>query len=153
MDIGLIGAGAIANFLLKEVNQNQYGNLRIKSIFVRSKEKYQVLEKKFGVTLFTNLEKFLDSGIDIVVEAANIDAVKTLIPAVIKKKDVMLISVGALADEALLTEISNLIHKYKACCSFAIWCHRWFGFAAKCTCSWHSYKCFIDNSKTCSLAN
>ena len=53
------------------------------------------------------------SGIDIVVEAANIDAVKTLIPGVIKKKDAMLISVGALADEALLTEISNLVHKYK----------------------------------------
>ena len=60
MEIGLIGAGAIANFLLIEINQKQYGNLRIKSILVRSKEKYQVLEKKFGVTLFTNLEEFLD---------------------------------------------------------------------------------------------
>ncbi len=113
MNIGLIGAGAIANFLLKEINQNQHGNLRIKSILVRNKEKYQLLESNFGVKLFTDLEAFLNSEIDIVVEAANINAVKTLLPSVIKKKDVVLISVGALADETLLTEISNLVNEYK----------------------------------------
>ena len=47
------------------------------------------------------------------VEAANIEAVQKLLPFVIKKKDAVLISVGALADEALLTEISNLANEYK----------------------------------------
>ncbi|MFS0820363.1 aspartate dehydrogenase [Bacillus sp. 1P02SD] len=113
MNIGVIGAGAIATFLLKEVNQNQHENLRIKNILVRNKEKYEGLESNFGVKLFTDLQAFLDSEIDIVVEAANIHAVKTLLPSVIKKKDVVLISVGALADEALLTELSNLVKEYK----------------------------------------
>lgn len=113
MNIGVIGAGAIATFLLKEINQSQHENLRIKSILVRNKEKYGVLESNFGVKLFTDLNAFLDSEIDIVVEAANIHAVKTLLPSVIKKKDVVLISVGALADEALLTELSNLVKEYK----------------------------------------
>ncbi|WP_246197286.1 aspartate dehydrogenase domain-containing protein [Cytobacillus depressus] len=70
-------------------------------------------ESNFGVKLFTDLNEFLDSKIDIVVETANIDAVKTLLPSVIKKKDTVLISVGALADEALLTEISHLFNEYK----------------------------------------
>jgi aspartate dehydrogenase len=113
MNIGLIGAGAIANFLLEKINYNQHGILRIKSAFVRNKERYRLLESKFGVTLYSDLDEFLDSEIDIVVEAANIDAVKTLLPSVIKAKDVVLISVGALADEALLTEISTLANEYK----------------------------------------
>ncbi len=113
MNIGLIGAGAIANFLLEEINQNQHNSLRIKSIFVRDKEKYRLLESNFDVRLFTDLEAFLDSEIDVVVEAANINAVKTLVPSVIKKKDVVLISVGALAEEGLLTEISQLANEHK----------------------------------------
>lgn len=113
MNIGLIGAGAVATFLLKEINQNQLAELQIKSILVRNTEKYRLLESKFGVKLYTDLNSFLDSEIDIVVEAANIHAVKTLLPSVIKKKDVVLISVGALADEGLLNEISNLVKKYK----------------------------------------
>ncbi|MCC3357794.1 aspartate dehydrogenase [Bacillus sp. REN16] len=113
MNIGLIGAGAIAHFLLKEINQKHHEDLQITSILVRNKEKYQLLEPKFGVKLFTDLNAFLDSEIDIVVEAANIHAVKTLLPSVIKKKDAVLISIGALADEALLTEISILVNKYK----------------------------------------
>jgi aspartate dehydrogenase len=113
MNIGVIGAGAVATFLLKEINQNQLAELQIKSILVRNTEKYRLLESKFGVKLFTDLNSFLDSEIDIVVEAANIHAVKTLLPSVIKKKDVVLISVGALADEALLNEISNLVKEHK----------------------------------------
>ncbi|MFC5591432.1 aspartate dehydrogenase [Sporosarcina soli] len=113
MNIGIIGAGAIAHFLLEKINRHRHENLRISSVFVRNKEKYRLLESAYGVSLYTDLEKFLDSDIDLVVETANIDAVKTLLPSVLKKKDAVLISVGALADEALLTEISDLAHAYK----------------------------------------
>lgn len=113
MNIGLIGAGAIAHFLLEELNQKQQKNLHIKSIFVRDKKKYQLLEADFGVELFTDLEAFLDSEIDLVVEAADINAVKALVPTVIKRKDVVLISVGVLADEGLLAEIRYLTDTYK----------------------------------------
>lgn len=113
MNIGLIGAGAIANFLLKEINRNQHEDLNIRSIFVRDKDKYRSLEVNFGVKLFTDLNAFLDSDIDIVVEAANIQAVKTLVPVVLQKKAVVLISVGALADATLLTEIDRLVKEYK----------------------------------------
>lgn len=113
MNIGLIGAGAIANYLLQEINEKQHKELNIKSIFVRNKEKYRELEDKFAIKLFTELDEFLDSGIDIVVEAANIDATKTFLPTILVKKDCVLISVGALADEKLLGEMSELIKKSK----------------------------------------
>lgn len=113
MNIGLIGAGAIAHFLLEEINQKQQDNLHITSIFVRDKEKYQRLEEDFGIKLFTDLDAFLDLEIDIVVEAADINAVKVLVPSIIKRKNVVVISVGALADEGLLAEINDLTDKYK----------------------------------------
>ena len=113
MNIGVIGAGAIARFLLEKVNQSQHETLRITSVFVRDREKYQLLESAFGVTVYTNLEEFLGSEIDLVVEAANIEAVKTLLPSVMKAKDVVVISVGAFANEALLAEVSVLAATYK----------------------------------------
>lgn len=112
MKIGLIGAGAIAHFLLDKINHHQLGALRITSIFVRDSDKYQLLESDFGVTLYTDLNEFLESEIDIVVEAANINAVQNLLPSVIQKKDTVIISVGALADEALLAEISQLANEH-----------------------------------------
>jgi aspartate dehydrogenase len=112
MDIGVIGAGAITHFLLEELNERQYERLRMKSIYVRNKEKYLELELKYGITLYTDLELFLDSGIDIVVEAASVEAVKSMLPTVIKQKDTVLISVGALADETIFTEMSNLADEH-----------------------------------------
>ena len=108
MNIGLIGAGAIANFLLEEINDARHEKLRITSVYVRNRDKYQRLEASFNVKLYTDFDTFLESGIDLVVEAANVEAVRELIPATIRKKDAVLISIGALVDEALLTEITEL---------------------------------------------
>ena len=58
LNIGLIGAGAIANFLLDNVNRKQHENLRITSVFVRNKEKYRLLESEFGAKLYDDLENF-----------------------------------------------------------------------------------------------
>ena len=112
MKIGIIGAGAIANFLLEKINGVQHEKLKINSILVRDQEKYYFLESKYQVKLYSELETFLDSDIDIVVEAADIDAVKALLPSVIKKKDVVLISIGALSDDVLLTQLNQHVHEY-----------------------------------------
>jgi len=110
MNIGIIGAGAIANFLLKEINEKKQENLKISSLYVRNKEKYAHLESQFGVKLFNDIEDFLNSDVEIVVEAAKLEAVNALIPTVLKKKDTVLISVGALADENLLNEINETVN-------------------------------------------
>lgn len=106
--IGLIGTGAIANYLLTEINHNNHENLRIVSAYVRNKEKYQSLSDKFGIDLYTEIDSFLNSDIDIVVEAATVMATKRLLPKVVKKKDAVIISIGALVDEELLKNITQL---------------------------------------------
>ncbi|MHA6253191.1 aspartate dehydrogenase [Oceanobacillus sp. CAU 1775] len=108
MNIGLIGSGAIGKFLLNQINGEKHNRLSIKSILVRNKEKYQELESKYDVKLYTDVDKFLDSGIDIVAEAANVETVREVIPEVVKKKDAILISIGALVDESLLAELNRL---------------------------------------------
>lgn len=112
MKIGLIGAGAIAHFLLEEINEKRQENLRITSVFVRDMEKHHLLESNYGVKLYTEIDAFLDSEIDIVVEAANIEAVHSLLPAAIRKKDVVLISIGALVDEELLAGLNTLANEF-----------------------------------------
>lgn len=113
MNIGIVGAGAIAHFLLKEINQKDHNDLRVKSVFVKDKIKYETVASQFEVELFTDLNDFLSSDIDVVVEAADINAVKDLVPDIITQKDVVVISVGAFADMELVTKISHLAHKYK----------------------------------------
>ena len=108
MDIGIIGAGAIANVMLERINHDSHENLKITSVFVRNEEKYQHLTEEFGVTLYTDLDRFLSSGIDMVVEAANGEVVKEHLSEVLKHKDAMLISVGALSDGELVAELMRV---------------------------------------------
>lgn len=112
MNIGLIGAGAIAHFLLQELNEREQKGLWVQSVYVREKETYTALEERFGVTLYTDLEAFLLSNIDLVVEAATIEAVRELVPTILKQKPVVLISIGALADEQLLQQLTTLSGAY-----------------------------------------
>lgn len=112
MNIGLIGAGAIGKFLLDEINKSAHESLKVSSVLVRDREKYKSLESDYGVELFTRTGEFLSSDIDIVVEAATVEAAKELLPGVIKEKDVLLISTGALADEDLVADVTRNANEY-----------------------------------------
>lgn len=109
MNIGLIGAGAIGQFLLKHTKRQD--NLHITSILVRDEEKYRYLVDEYDVGLYTNLSDFLKSNIDIVVEAANVEAVKQYLKDVLKIKDMMVISIGAFSDTSLLEDVKENQHK------------------------------------------
>src|SRR5690625_5267864 len=113
MIIGLIGAGAIANFLITEINENKHDNLLITSVFVRNKEKYLAVEEIFVITIFTDLDHFVDSDIDIVAEAATVEGAENLLHKIIKKKDLVLISIGALVDETILKETLQLAETHQ----------------------------------------
>lgn len=105
MNIGIIGGGAIAQFLLKQ-------DLRVKSILIRDLERYQFLAENYGVKLFTELEAFLNSGIDLVLEAANIEAVKAYMPRILKNMDALVISIGAFSDQEFAGEIYKTLEKF-----------------------------------------
>src|SRR5699024_5531004 len=99
MRVGLIGAGAIATYLMEEAEHHTY---KVESILVRDKQKYAYLEEKFGVKLYEDVDSFIASSIDIVVEAATVEAVQTFLPQIIAEKDAVIISIGAFVDDAFL---------------------------------------------------
>ncbi|CAM3306840.1 aspartate dehydrogenase [Nosocomiicoccus ampullae] len=109
MNIGLIGAGAIGRFLLNHMKSQD--NLHVTSILVRDEEKYHYLVDEYNVELYTNLNDFLKSNIDIVVEAANVEAVKYYLKDVLNIKDMMVISIGAFSDTSLLEDVKENQHK------------------------------------------
>ena len=109
MKVGLIGAGAIGTYLLEELNRKKDKNIRVTSILVRNFEKYQHLEKQYDIRLYTSLDEFLDSDIDIAVEAANVQTVREMLPKIVRQKDAVIISIGALAEEKFLNEIKEII--------------------------------------------
>src|SRR5690625_1522274 len=109
MRVGLIGAGAIGTYLLEEINRKEDKAMRITSIFVRNLEKYQHLEEQYDISLYTKLDEFLDSHIDVVVEAANVQAAREMLPNIVPRKETVVISIGALADEKFLNEIKEMM--------------------------------------------
>lgn len=109
MKIGIIGAGAISQFLIRELKEQE--NFQVTSILVRNEEKYKELARKYHLELFTNVEAFLQGDFDIVVEAADIEAVTELVPKILREKRVVLISVGALADERLMDKLLSIIEE------------------------------------------
>lgn len=105
MKIGIIGAGSIATFIMEETQQKQKDELTVKSLFVRNLKKYEQLAADYGVELFDDIDQFLDSGIDIVVEAANVAAAQQFVPKVLEKKK----------SSSLVSEHSLMKHFWKKC--------------------------------------
>lgn len=113
INIGLIGAGAIAEYLLTEINHKNEYLVKITHILVRNKQKYIGLEKKYNVIITDDINVLIESPIDLIVEAANIEAVKRYLPKVIKYKSVVIISVGAFVNEDFLKNIYALAKAHK----------------------------------------
>src|SRR5699024_12464831 len=112
MNIGIVGAGAIATFLMKKINQDGAHDLKVNSVFVRNHDKYTHLKQQYNVKLFDELDAFLESDIDVVVEAANIKAVHELFTKIIPKKDIVLISIGAFVVATFYDELNQLAESH-----------------------------------------
>lgn len=112
MKVGIIGAGTIATFLLKEIQEQAADVMSINSLYVRDLDKYKNLEDKYDIQIYDDFDSFLDSNIDIVVEAANVNAVQELVPRALEKKEVAIISIGALSDKRFLEQIDTVAKRY-----------------------------------------
>ncbi|MFD2368676.1 aspartate dehydrogenase [Brevibacillus sp. GCM10020057] len=113
MKIGLIGGGTVATFLAKSINRDHKlpGN-SVEAVLLRKPDVAGEWECAYGVRAFTDVEAFLAAGIDIVVEAATVEAVRDYAELVISRgKDLVVISVGALVDQELYDRLSGLCRK------------------------------------------
>jgi aspartate dehydrogenase len=101
MELGLIGFGAVARFLLEAVNERQVvPGARFTRVAVRE-ESLDGRDPDRGVVWCTPQE-LVESPVDVVVEAASVEAAaQWAVPLVEAGKQVVMLSVGALVDPAL----------------------------------------------------
>ena len=109
MNIGIIGTGNIATYLLEQVNCNHMASGRITAIFGRNQEVGHRLSEQFEVDFFTDLQEFLKVPLDIIVEAATVEAAALYLKDVVaNKKDLVVSSIGVFKDIAFLDGVKDL---------------------------------------------
>jgi len=109
--IGLIGKGNLGTYLLQKINKEQLLPNTIISAILDEREKSRVelptLANTYGSKAFYDIDSFLQSDIDIVVECSNIEAAKKYALDVIRKKELMIISIGAFADHSFAQRLEQ----------------------------------------------
>ncbi|HEX7032731.1 MAG TPA: aspartate dehydrogenase [Nitrososphaera sp.] len=106
--IALLGCGTIGSQLALAVDSRKVANASLVALFDIYEKNIQNLKNKLHTNpnAYSEFREFLSSGADIVIEAASQDAVRTLGKAVLEAgKDLMVMSVGALADSEFLAEL------------------------------------------------
>ncbi|AIF83759.1 aspartate dehydrogenase [Candidatus Nitrososphaera evergladensis SR1] len=107
--VGIIGCGTIGSQLAIAVDTGAVRNASLVSLFDVVQNSAQVLKQKLntGPSAYSSFDDFIKkTDCDIVVEAASQEAVKRFAVQVLRaEKDLMVMSVGALADKTFLSEL------------------------------------------------
>ncbi|WML66994.1 MAG: aspartate dehydrogenase [Methanoregula sp. SKADARSKE-2] len=99
--IGLLGCGNIGHIIAQH-----RGSFAITAVYDKVFEQAKGIATVSNAEAYEEFENFISADIDIVVEAASIGAVKRFAGDVLsRKKDLVIMSVGALADPEFLEEI------------------------------------------------
>jgi aspartate dehydrogenase len=110
MRIGLVGCGSIGKVIARSIAEKRI-KAELKCVYDMDRENAEEFAEKFH-TEYMEFDEMLKQELDLVLEAASQEAVRTLMPKALKaKKNVMIMSTGALADEKLLQEIGELAEK------------------------------------------
>lgn len=106
--VGIVGCGTIGSQLAASVDSGSVGNATLVSLFDIVPGSADALKAKLrsAPSAHVDFERFIGTSCDIVVEAASQDAVRKFAPQVLESgKDIMIMSVGALADKDLLSDL------------------------------------------------
>jgi len=109
MNVALIGCGAIGTVLARAIDRGRVGDVKLSLVYdikaERSKALAGMLRKKPRVARSAS-EICADKGVGLVIEAASQSAVRQYSLAILRSgKDLMVMSVGALADDRLLRKM------------------------------------------------
>jgi aspartate dehydrogenase len=113
--IGLLGCGAIGTQIALAIDEGKIPAV-LTHIFDDSKEKSSTLYAKLQnkPEVVQNSHLLSSNSVDIVVEAASQDAVKDAALSILQnKKDLMIMSVGALLDESIYDILSDACQDFK----------------------------------------
>lgn len=102
--IGLIGKGNLGTYLLQKINIEQIlPNTKITAILderEKARDELPAFAAEYGCEAFQDIHSFLKFDVDVIVECSNIETAKTYAVDIIKKKHLMIISIGAFADSS-----------------------------------------------------
>ena len=112
--VGLIGYGAIGRRLAEAIVAGEAGHCELGAVLVRRPERIdQDTVAKLGCTVTGDAADFLATRLDLVVEVAGHDALKAYAEDILRQgKDLLLISVGALADPRFEKRLHRAAHDY-----------------------------------------
>lgn len=113
--IGLLGCGAIGTQIALAIDEGKIP-ATLTHIYDDSKEKSSTLYEKLKnkPEVVENFHLLSSNSVDIVVEAASQDAVKDSALSILQnKKDLMIMSVGALLDESIYDILSDACNDFK----------------------------------------
>lgn len=109
--IGLMGCGTIGTHLAMAIDSGRVANASVTGLFDIVDGNSRALKTRLKSTpqVYDNFDRFVDSTADIIIEAASQQAVKNFAKRIIESgKDLMVMSVGALADTLFLAELLQL---------------------------------------------
>jgi aspartate dehydrogenase len=111
--IGLLGFGIIGRGVAEAIRDGRAGQTQLVAALVRTPSRVgQEAVERYGFRLMTDPADFLDSQMDLVVEVAGHEALKQYGEWVLRAdKNLMVISVGAFADEEFFSRVRQLAHE------------------------------------------
>lgn len=113
LKVGIIGYGTIGQDVAQAIIKHEAGDVELKAILVRKRSK--ITDQAACSSIITDrAEDFLNTKLDIVIECAGHGAVKKYGKKVLQQgADLILVSVGAFADEKLYKQIMDQANKTK----------------------------------------
>lgn len=111
-NIGLVGCGTIGTHLAMAIESRTIANASLTGVFDIIDNNANILKSKLSSNnpkVYSNFDSLVDSEADIIVEAASQEAVRKFGKQILEaNKDLMIMSVGALANTIFLTELLDL---------------------------------------------
>ena len=112
-NVGLIGCGTIGTHLAMAIESRTIANATLTGVFDIIDSNAKILKSKLrsDPKVYGDFDSLIDSKADIIVEAASQEAVRKFGKQIIEaNKDLLVMSVGALANTIFLTELLDLAH-------------------------------------------
>lgn len=107
MKVGILGCGAIAHIITNFAAEGKLG-VDLEFFYDRDMERAENLASQVDGTVVLNIEDLLEP-VDIVIETASSQAVREIVPQILKAgKDVIVMSVGALLDPELRNNLKTI---------------------------------------------
>nr|WP_040682708.1 aspartate dehydrogenase [Methanocaldococcus villosus] len=108
MRVGIVGCGAIGCFLVRKAKEKVL-KADIVALYDRNIEKAEKLAELVGAKVCNSLDELVSEDLDLIVEAASVEAVEEVAEKALKsRKDVLIMSVGAFADKNVFLKLKRL---------------------------------------------